>query len=146
MREWQRNNPDKVAIKNAKWKKANRTKIRKTERLRYQRDPEVRAKAIAQKQRRHALTRTPHAKLISIHDIIARDGSRCYICGIKTDPKARYASLVKSHLEHVVPLADGGSHTMDNLRCACRRCNLLKGAKHSPQAVATLLLEIPIAT
>lgn len=141
MRDWARRNPAKVAVKNTRWKKANPEKIRLADRARYQRDP---AKEIAKVQRRHALARTPHAHLISIHDIIARDGPRCYICGVKTEPKARYASPVKSHLEHVVPLAAGGTHTAENLKCACRRCNMLKGAKHSPQSVATLLLGIPI--
>ena len=140
-REWQRKNRDKVAIRNAKWKHANPETIKIAARARYQRDP---AKDIARVQQRHALTRTPHADRISIHDVIARDGPRCYICGIKTDPKARYASPAKSHLEHVIPLAGGGTHTLDNLKCACRRCNILKGAKHSPQSVATMLLGMPL--
>jgi HNH endonuclease len=140
-REWQQNNRDKVSIRNAKWKKANPEKIRKSTRLRYQRNP---AKDIAKVQRRHALTRTNRTELISIHDIIARDGPRCYICGTKTDPRARYASPIKSHLEHVVPLAQGGSHSRDNLKCACRRCNMLKGAKHSPTLTATMLLGFPL--
>lgn len=140
-REWQRKNKQKVAIRNAKWKKANPDKVREAARRRYAENP---AKDIAKVQQRHALARTAKTERVSIHDIIVRDGNRCYICGVKTDPKAPYSSPFKANLEHVVPLSLGGTHTIDNLKCACRRCNTLKGAKHSPAAVATLLLGIPL--
>lgn len=35
----------------------------------------------------------------------------------------------KPTIDHVVALADGGSHTPDNLVAACRRCNFSKGSK-----------------
>ena len=31
-------------------------------------------------------------------------------------------------VEHIVSLADGGHHTWNNVACACRRCNIKKGA------------------
>lgn len=33
------------------------------------------------------------------------------------------------HLDHIVPLAKGGSHTDDNVQLLCKSCNLSKGAK-----------------
>jgi 5-methylcytosine-specific restriction endonuclease McrA len=33
------------------------------------------------------------------------------------------------HVDHVKPLARGGSHCLSNLRPACERCNLSKGAR-----------------
>ena len=32
-------------------------------------------------------------------------------------------------LDHVIPLARGGSHTIDNLLPACEKCNFSKGSK-----------------
>jgi 5-methylcytosine-specific restriction endonuclease McrA len=33
------------------------------------------------------------------------------------------------HVDHVVPLARGGTHTRDNLATACPSCNISKGTK-----------------
>jgi 5-methylcytosine-specific restriction endonuclease McrA len=52
--------------------------------------------------------------------IIDRDHRTCYLCGRDelTDRQI--------HLDHVVPLSRGGTHTADNIRVACRRCNYRK--------------------
>ena len=47
-------------------------------------------------------------------------GDRCYICG---------GPLGSMHVEHVKPRSAGGGDTLANLRPACARCNLAKGAK-----------------
>lgn len=36
----------------------------------------------------------------------------------------------KYHVDHIMPLARGGSNWPDNLQCLCPTCNLSKGAKH----------------
>jgi 5-methylcytosine-specific restriction endonuclease McrA len=59
---------------------------------------------------------------VSLDDILARDGSRCHICGIETYIDDRT-------LDHVVPLTLGGEHTPDNCRIAHRVCNSRKGKK-----------------
>jgi len=46
----------------------------------------------------------------------------CYLCG-KLVPKSL------REVDHVSALAAGGSHTVENLRCACRRCNRSKHVK-----------------
>ncbi|MBA0054285.1 HNH endonuclease [Streptomyces sp. AJS327] len=62
-------------------------------------------------------------------EVFERDGYRCYLCDADTEPDAdRYAPL-KTTLDHVVPLKAGGAHTRENTRCACRRCNITKGAR-----------------
>ncbi|WP_413247018.1 HNH endonuclease [Sphingomonas sp. 1P06PA] len=56
-----------------------------------------------------------------------RDGWRCHLCHRST-PKRLRGSYKPSapELDHIVPLAKGGSHTRANTACACRQCN---GAK-----------------
>lgn len=56
-----------------------------------------------------------------------RDGMRCHYCKLtvsKTldDIHPRYATV-----DHMTPLSRGGSRDDDNLVCACRRCNNVKG-------------------
>lgn len=61
--------------------------------------------------------------------VFERDGWRCHICGVNT-PK-RYRGTHKDcapELEHIISIADGGSHTWGNVACSCRRCNGSKGA------------------
>ena len=45
---------------------------------------------------------------------------RCAYCG---------RDLSDKHLDHIVPISRGGTHTMGNLVWACPRCNLSKGDK-----------------
>lgn len=49
--------------------------------------------------------------------ILSRDGG-CLKCGAKTDLT----------IDHIIPVADGGSNSHDNLQCLCRKCNSIKGA------------------
>lgn len=62
--------------------------------------------------------------------VFEEDGWRCYLCGEAT-PRELMGTThdLAPELEHVVPLSLGGAHARSNVRCACRRCNLNKGAK-----------------
>jgi len=48
--------------------------------------------------------------------ILARDRHRCRICG---KPAA--------HVDHITPVASGGTEHPGNLRALCANCNLEKG-------------------
>ena len=71
---------------------------------------------------RRAKAYTEEVELIERKTIILRDGQCCYLCGVEL-------SIHEVTLDHVVALANGGSHTEDNLRVACRECNSRKGSK-----------------
>lgn len=59
--------------------------------------------------------------------ILKRDGYRCYLCGTKTPKSLRGTILPNApEIDHVVPIARGGTHTEANLRCVCRSCNIRK--------------------
>ncbi len=57
--------------------------------------------------------------------VFQRDGFRCVYC-------RRHRDQLKSgeflHADHVVPVANGGETTLENLACACSPCNAGKGA------------------
>jgi len=72
--------------------------------------------------------------VITLDEVIARDGGVCYLCGNKVDKQDcwndkhgnmccgdRYPTI-----EHVVPISKGGLHTWDNVRLACHICNSKK--------------------
>jgi 5-methylcytosine-specific restriction endonuclease McrA len=61
--------------------------------------------------------------------LLRRDGGNCQICG------KRFLAEVVSHLhgrsmqvDHIVPVAKGGSDDLDNLRLTHRSCNISRGA------------------
>ena len=56
--------------------------------------------------------------------VIRRAGDRCEYCGLS---QAGQEALF--HVDHVVPVAAGGTATLDNLALACVSCSLRKGAR-----------------
>jgi 5-methylcytosine-specific restriction endonuclease McrA len=80
-------------------------------------------------RRRAAKAAVPHERIRRLH-VFDRDGWRCQLCGRRT--KHQYLGL--SHplaptLDHIVPIARGGSHTYANVQCACFACNSRKNAR-----------------
>lgn len=52
--------------------------------------------------------------------VAARDKYKCVYCGVSVHHS-------KCHVDHIVPLAKGGSNEISNLCLACEACNLKKG-------------------
>lgn len=66
-------------------------------------------------------------KPFSTVQVHARDKWRCHICGIRT-PRTAMGTLRNDapHVDHVMPLSQGGLHVWSNVKTACRACNLAK--------------------
>lgn len=84
----------------------------------------------AQRLRRKCRERAATVETVDPLKVLARDGWRCKLCGVKT-PQAKRGTYADDapELDHIVPLARGGEHSYRNTQCACRRCNGAKGAK-----------------
>ena len=74
-----------------------------------------------------------HDTDITLEKLFSRDSGVCYLCGKRCDWKDvdadgnaqdNYPSI-----DHVRPLSKGGTHTWDNVKLACRKCNTLKGSR-----------------
>lgn len=62
--------------------------------------------------------------------VFTRDGWSCKICGRDTPRPARGTWAPNApELDHIIPLAAGGVHSYENTQCACRSCNIAKGAR-----------------
>ena len=53
-----------------------------------------------------------------------RDGNTCRNCAVRAS-----APGVVMHIDHVIPLAEGGTNAPSNLQLLCAKCNLAKGKK-----------------
>ena len=65
-------------------------------------------------------------KDITIYKLIERDGERCYLCGENVLFSLDRYDLRYPTIEHVIPISRGGTHSWDNVKVACRDCNLRK--------------------
>lgn len=63
---------------------------------------------------------------IDIYKLIERDGGQCYLCGDVVLFELHYNDAKYPTIEHVIPIAKGGTHSWDNVKVACRDCNSRK--------------------
>lgn len=75
-------------------------------------------------RRRGALRRAAHVAAVVPSEIFARDGWICRLCGKPVNPTAR--GKLGPSLDHVRPLAKGGTHEPGNVQLAHMRCNSSK--------------------
>lgn len=61
--------------------------------------------------------------------IIAKAKPSCAICGEPIDYQLPHLDPMAYVVDHIVPLAKGGTDTIDNKQAAHRSCNLEKAAK-----------------
>ncbi|HEY0707216.1 MAG TPA: HNH endonuclease [Polyangia bacterium] len=80
--------------------------------------------------------RIPKTKVrFSRHNIYMRDGNTCQYC-CQTLPRTEL------NLDHVIPRAQGGRTTWENVVCCCIDCNLAKGAR-TPEQAGMILRKAP---
>jgi hypothetical protein len=80
--------------------------------------PVVEAPARPPRHQRTRRTITPALRF----GVFRRDSFTCQYCG-------RRAPKVILHVDHIVPVAAGGTNDLANLRTACQACNEGKGAR-----------------
>jgi 5-methylcytosine-specific restriction endonuclease McrA len=87
---------------------------------------------IESSRRRRARQRTNAIEIIRPLVIFERDNYKCWICGcnvVVLRNKANCKTPKAATIDHVIPLAKGGTHTIDNIKTACRQCNSIKSDK-----------------
>jgi hypothetical protein len=113
IQEWQDNNPEKVKDKAKRYRDSHPNKSRDDAR------------------RRKALLLGVVSEKFTEQDIFDRWGTDCHICNEPVDldaPRQVGAAGWEQglHLEHVVPLKDGGPDTVENVKPSHGLCNLKK--------------------
>jgi 5-methylcytosine-specific restriction endonuclease McrA len=74
------------------------------------------------------------AQLVKLNrrNLFARDRNQCQYCG-------RHFPTSELSIDHVLPRAQGGQDTWENLVCACVKCNARKGGR-TPEGAGMKLL------
>lgn len=130
---WRAANPEKKRASLAAWYVANREK-QKAYFAKYQKDhPEVHRKTLAKRRAAKAGVAIGDLQAIADWDASWRTKKSviCHWCGGKFPGN-------KCHADHVVPLAKGGPHALENLAVSCPTCNLRKKAKEPEEFNRTL--------
>lgn len=155
-RLWVENNRDFVRRRNSKWNKKNRPAMRAAVKRWALKDPEKakRIKAASKKRnapkivvymaryvrdnpdkyraynsRRRARTRQGYSDA-DVQKLKALQRGKCALCFLRFGK--RY------HVDHILPLARGGSNERTNIQLTCQRCNLSKSARDPIEHAAKL--------
>jgi len=114
--------PDKTAARRKKYRRANRKEMSAKRRERYTPNQEKSADANG---RRRARELGVASELLPDHygmGLYESQGGLCYYCA--DDLRA-----TGYHIDHTIPLSQGGTHVLSNLVLACPSCNLSKSKK-----------------
>jgi 5-methylcytosine-specific restriction endonuclease McrA len=146
-KEYDRLNPKKKQEQNKRWRQANPDKTREQERiwhLAHPLDP-VLKKANFDKYRadnpekfasysrtRRARKRGAETEPYTVADILDLYGSLCHLCGEEIDLSAPRRMGIPGwenglQLDHVIPLSQGGTDLIGNVKPSHGKCNASKG-------------------
>lgn len=114
-RQWRSANKAAIAKANKEWRIANAEVKKLNDRNWWKNNPDkVKARTANRRARKKAAT---------IYKVTAKDVEKIM------SKNCFYCNAPSKHLDHVVPLFKGGSHSIGNLVAACQFCNLSKGKK-----------------
>jgi 5-methylcytosine-specific restriction endonuclease McrA len=94
----------------------------------------------AAQHRRRARERNAFVANVRPADVFKADSYRCHICKKKTNPNRVVPHPRAPTIDHLIPLAKGGTHEPMNCRTACFRCNSLKRDQGGGEQFAICLL------
>jgi len=151
LRKWRESDPERFLQYNRKWQSANREKTREKSKRYYKENPnkcrerdrtyrEANSKKISERTRKWN-EENPERRKVYHHNRKARikkNGgvlSSNIVSSLLTLQKSKCACCGKSlkhsyHLDHIMPIALGGTNTDDNVQLLTPSCNLRKSAKH----------------
>ena len=144
--EWVRNNPEKQRARSTRYRENNKEKLRLYMAGRRQQNPENHREAVRRNRQRYpekardvnkrwALKNPDKVRLKryrrrnakghfskeDLDTLLKQQGGRCHWCGKKLGKKY--------HIDHRIPIIEGGTNNPDNLVIAHPKCNLSKGGK-----------------
>lgn len=107
------------------WKRRNADRVRVLDRERV--------------RRRRAIIRETQVERFTDQDVRMAHGDICYLCGDPINFKLRYPNPDSPSVDHIVPLARGGTHTLDNCAMTHWGCNNKKNVRDAITRPATTL-------
>lgn len=118
---WRAAHPERWRESNRRSKQANQQKYTDRQRADYAVNPE-KYRTVERRRRAQMRNADGDHTPIELAEILHAQGHRCAYCraDLKKEPK---------HVDHIVPLARGGSNGRTNLQYLCAPCNQSKSAR-----------------
>lgn len=88
------------------------------------------------KDRRRARKKQAYVADVWRTRVFEADSYRCHMCNRKTNPNKATPHPLAPTIDHLIPLARGGTHEPANCRTACFECNCLKGDRGGGEQLA----------
>lgn len=134
MADYYERNSERIKTRMANYRDANPEIVRESERSRYRKHREKRIELACESVhvRRSRMYSSDFDQGITQKTLRKRDGDLCHYCQRRLDfNRAKHGEVtgLRANIDHVIPLARGGSHTWENVVLACRDCNFSKGAR-----------------
>jgi 5-methylcytosine-specific restriction endonuclease McrA len=92
------------------------------------------------RDRRRARKRDAYVADVVRLDVFKADGYRCHLCKRLCDPWRKVPDPRAPTIDHIVPLAQGGTHEPLNCRTACYACNCRKGDRGGGEQLLLLTI------
>jgi HNH endonuclease len=127
-RIWRKNNPEKSKKIKLRWLNKNREKYRKIQKISFKKWKENNldlANAIFEndRHRRQTIYKTTDITAKWLMEL-KKNAKTCPICGIGLTSNTSKYHPTHYNLDHIIILSLGGTHTMNNVRYICFKCNM----------------------
>lgn len=122
--KYREKNKEKIAMQKADYYRANKEKIRARNTEYKNSNPEKFSVYLRNRRARVKDAEGSHTPA-DVRAIFEHQRGMCASCGVKLFK----SGASKYHVDHVMPLAKGGTNWPSNLQCLCPSCNRSKSAK-----------------
>ncbi len=118
-REWRAKYPEKAQVTTYRWREANSDRVNRVHREYTAKNREcTNEQGLRSWHKRRAIKYNTTIEKIYKESVFVRDKGVCGICA--KDIQGKW------HLDHILPLSKGGTHTYQNVQIAHPFCNLRK--------------------
>jgi 5-methylcytosine-specific restriction endonuclease McrA len=122
--KYREKNKEKIALQKADYYRANKEKIRARNAEYKSKNPEKFSVYLRNRRARVKEAEGSHTAA-DVRAIFERQRGLCASCGAKL----LKSGAGKYHVDHIMPIAKGGTNWPENLQCLCPTCNRSKSAK-----------------